>query len=284
MTNIDQFESVFRAADKGLFAREEISINRVLVVTDQTRKEAEQFAEQVRIFLSVINNPSVNWQVMTGDENRSITKMVEKISQASPDLICTYRNLHLPAAEHPHSLGAHLDVMTQATPHPVVVLPHPDDDQAKPIPPSTDPVMAITDHLTGQHHLVSFAAKFTSPGGQLLLTHVEDKTVFDRYIETIGKIPEIETDVAKRTIADQLLKEARDYIQLCRDGLREAGLDIRVEQVVTMGNRLRDYCNLIADHHVKLLVLNTKDHDQMAMHGLAYPLSVELQNTPLLLL
>jgi hypothetical protein len=32
------------------------------------------------------------------------------------------------------------------------------------------------------------------------------------------------------------------------------------------------------------LVLNTKQEDQLAMHGLAYPLCVELQDSPILML
>ena len=40
----------------------------------------------------------------------------------------------------------------------------------------------------------------------------------------------------------------------------------------------------IDEKNVALLVLNTKDHDQLAMHGLAYPLAVELNHVPLLLL
>ena len=35
---------------------------------------------------------------------------------------------------------------------------------------------------------------------------------------------------------------------------------------------------------VDLLVMNTKDEDQLAMHGLAYPLAVELRQIPLLML
>ncbi len=51
-----------------------------------------------------------------------------------------------------------------------------------------------------------------------------------------------------------------------------------------MGNHLRDYRRLIEEHKVDLLVMNTKDDEQLAMHGLAYPLTVELRNTPMLLL
>ena len=38
------------------------------------------------------------------------------------------------------------------------------------------------------------------------------------------------------------------------------------------------------EHGVDLVVLNTKDEDQLAMHGLAYPLAIELRQIPLLML
>ena len=41
---------------------------------------------------------------------------------------------------------------------------------------------------------------------------------------------------------------------------------------------------MIDEHQVDLLVVNTKDEDQLAMHGLAYALSVELRSTPILML
>ena len=42
---------------------------------------------------------------------------------------------------------------------------------------STDTVMAITDHLEGDERLVNWAARFTSEGGTLCLTHVEDEEI-----------------------------------------------------------------------------------------------------------
>jgi hypothetical protein len=41
---------------------------------------------------------------------------------------------------------------------------------------------------------------------------------------------------------------------------------------------------LIEQHEVDLLVLNTKDDDQFAMHGISYALAVELRQIPLLML
>ncbi len=51
-----------------------------------------------------------------------------------------------------------------------------------------------------------------------------------------------------------------------------------------MGDRVEEYRRLVEDHRVDLLVLNTLDGDQLAMHGQAYPLAVELRGIPLLML
>jgi len=54
--------------------------------------------------------------------------------------------------------------------------------------------------------------------------------------------------------------------------------------IITTGHHLAEYKRLVEEHRVDLLVMNTRDDDQMAMHGLAYPLAVELRSIPLLLL
>jgi CheY-like chemotaxis protein len=40
----------------------------------------------------------------------------------------------------------------------------------------------------------------------------------------------------------------------------------------------------VGSHSVDLLVMNTKQDDQLAMHGVAYPLCIELRDTPILML
>ena len=62
------------------------------------------------------------------------------------------------------------------------------------------------------------------------------------------------------------------------------GENIVVQEIVTMGHFIRDYRRLLSEQEIDLLVLNTKDDEQLAMHGLAYPLTVELRETPLMLL
>jgi hypothetical protein len=200
-------------------------------------------------------------------------------------LVCTYRNLRIPATEFPFSLGVFVDVLTQATSIPVLLLPRPDMvNGPEHVLTNTDRVMAVTDHLAGDSQLVTYAALFTQDGGQLTLAHIEDEQTFDRLIDVIGKIPSIDTEPARIAIRDQLLKEPADFIQSCRMGIQQAGIPIEVESVVTMGHHLSDYRNLIRESETDLLVFNTKDEDQLAMHGLAYPLSVEFRDLPLLLI
>ena len=51
-----------------------------------------------------------------------------------------------------------------------------------------------------------------------------------------------------------------------------------------LGHLLADYRELVVENEIDLLVMYTKDEEQLAMHGIAYPLAVELRSTPLLML
>jgi hypothetical protein len=283
MTEIDQFESVFKSASKTLFQPEDVSVNEVLVVSDGDEAAAAKFADSCRTFLAALGDV-VKWRVVDGSQFDSVGRLLQLLEQNDADLICTHRYLHMKAREYPYSLGTYLDVLTQVSAAPVVVMPHPGSVPDTNPHEDTDRVMAITDHFTGDNHLASWAAHITQPGGRLWLTHVEDQATLELYLAAISKIPEIDTDTARETLQHQLLKEPHDYIESCRVGLREAGVDVQVENVVVLGHHLTDYKKLIEAHEIKLLVLNTKDEDQLAMHGVAYSLTVELRDIPMLLL
>ena len=258
----------------------------MIVVTDRESDDASAFEASVRGFLGVLGQgASPTWTLVTGGEFDTIGGLLEIIEQAAPDLVCTYRHLHSTQWQDPRTLGDFVEVLTQATPHPILVLPHPEGQRASPhAVKNTDRVMAITDHLTSDHRLVNYAVRFTERGGTVFLTHVEDEATFERYMGVISRIAEIDTDIARETIGRQLLKEPRDYIASCRRILHDAGVSVRVEEIVTLAHRISEYTKLIEEHELDLLVLNTKDEDQLAMHGLAYPLAVELQQVPLLML
>ena len=286
VSTVDQFESVFKAADKASYVHEKLSLGKALLVTDLEEAQSSLFLQTVRKFLGeTLPEDETTWEVLHKDDHVSVRDLLEKVEQHQPDLLVTYRNLHSEAWRWPYSLGEHLDVLTQVTTTPVLVLPHPDRDDAADLltqPPRE--VMAVSGHLCGEGILVRHAAAFTPRGGKLILSHVEDESTFERYLEAIGKIPEIDTEIAHESILARLLKDARDFADAARAGIADADLGIEVIGLAKVGRRLEDYRTQIEEDEVDLLVMHAKEEDQMAMHGMTHPLAVELRSVPLLLL
>lgn len=284
MTRIDQFESVFLASAKAVYRYSDVDIERVLVVSDLDDYQAHLFRDHIRDLLEGCLDDTVAWLDAPGSTFTTVGELLGLVEQERPDLICSYRNLHSEAWRWPYSLGSHLDVLTQVTETPVLVLPRPERDASANLPDALDTVMAITDHLTGDDRLVDYAVRFTPEAGRLFLAHIEDQGAFERYLAAISKIPALDTDTAKQALSRQLLREPGDYILSCREELRRRGITRQVSEIIQMGHHLTEYQRLVAENSVDLLVLRTKDEDQLAMHGLAYALAVELRDTPLLML
>jgi hypothetical protein len=286
MSTVDQFESVFKAAAKTLYVHEKPSLGKVLLVTDMESAEAALFLQAVRKFFeNVLPESETDWVLLSKDDFENVKDLLDKVEEYRPELVITYRNLKSDAWKWPYSLGEHLDVLTQVTSTPVLVLPHPDREDSDGFlvqPPKT--VMAVSGHLCGEGKLVGYSSAFTPVGGKLKLSHVEDEATLERYLEAIEKIPEIDSEVARETILSRLLKDAKDFSDSAQTVLKEAGVGIEVECHAKVGRRLEDYRKLIEEDHIDLLVMHAKEDDQMAMHGMAHPLAVELRSVPLLLL
>ena len=54
MTKLDQFESVFRSADKAVYTYDRPAFDRVLLVTDLNEADTADFTSRVRSFLTAI--------------------------------------------------------------------------------------------------------------------------------------------------------------------------------------------------------------------------------------
>ena len=286
MTRIDQFESVFKSADKPVFRYDPFAVNSALALTDLDGDSAEGFCALVRKYLAAPGEERMpSLQVVTGGDFESIEACIEIINRAKPDLICTYRGLHSDCWRWGHSLGSYVEVLTQTVNVPVLVFPHPGSAEAL----SADgedcaQVMAMTDHLAGDSRLVNAGLFFTPTGGTLHLSNIEDRQVFERYMAAIEKIPSVDSSEVRANLLSRILKEARDYIQSCRGVVAEQGLGVEIIETVDLGMHVGDYRQLVAASQVDLLVMNTREADQLAMHGLAYTLAVELNDIPLLLL
>ncbi len=288
MTSIDQFESRFRGAAKELYRHTPRSIDHVVVFTDLSPAAARAYGAQVQRALRMLPpSEARSWRFVNGPECATVGDVLAIVEKFTPDLVVAYRNLHSGAWRWPHSLSDHVEVLTQATDVPVLLLPRPGTDGSWEPPDVADHehvVMAVTDHLAGEARLVDMAVAFAAEGGTLVLGHVEDDAVFARYVEAIARIPEIDTDVARERILHQLLREPRDYAASVAAELERAGVSLRVEPVITTGHRVQAYDALIDLHSVDLLVMRTKDDDQLAMHGLSYSLAVELRDLPVLMI
>ncbi len=286
MSKLDQFESVFKSAAKAVYQFDPVPIDKVMVLTDLEAEQSRRFTADTREFLKALDSGDpISWSEFYGQGEQHVGDLLELIEQQRPDLICTYRNLHGPARDFPFSLGAYIDVLTQAITTPVLLLPVPTDQgRLEPSCKTTEHVMVLTDQLTGSDRLVNYGTRFTAAAGTLVLAHLEDDTSFNRYIEVISKIPAIETDLAREAIEQQLRKEPDDFIESCRSVLAARRSGVKVQKEVVMGHRISDCKQLVQSHGIDLMVLNTKDEDQLAMHGLAYPLAIELRHIPLLML
>ncbi|MBL1216297.1 MAG: hypothetical protein D8M59_02250 [Planctomycetes bacterium] len=284
LDRIDRFESVFRRADKQHFAFRQLPFGKALLITDDARATTEgqpyPWHPLVEALGSEGTGPEIAEVVVGLDGVRVIADLHEHIRSLQPDLLITHRNVADPVTLARHSLGVVVDELTQQTKIPVLLLP----DDTTGVSRSPASVMVITSHLYGDHTLVSSAVRFTTANGTLWLCHIEDDEVFDRYIEAIGKIPDINTDLARERLHDVLLGEPTEYVESCTTELGQVRPDVTVKSVIRLGHRVADFRRLVDEHAVDLVVFNTKDETQIAMHGMAYSIAVEFSDVPLLML
>ncbi|QDU80565.1 hypothetical protein Pla110_22960 [Polystyrenella longa] len=282
MDHIDEFESIFRRADKATFEYHPPQLERIALVTDSDAAQQETLKQELIKFLPTLSQSS-QFQLLGPKDFENVGDLLNLLRSKPVDLIVTYRHLreeiHIPQ----HSLGVYVDVLTQAVASPVLLLPGTSANPISLAAMNCEDVMVVTEHIAGDHRLINYGAICAPAGGQLLLVHIEDDVVFERYMEVIERIPEIDSAVARESISQQLLQDALDYQQSCNEAIKSSRDQLIVHPIARRGHRLRDFQSLIDEQDVDLLVMNTKDDEQLAMHGLAYSLSVELQELPLLL-
>ncbi len=286
LSQVDQFESVFRSALKDFYTYETVKFSAVLLITDLDKNESEAFRQKTQDFLQHTRGiVSSDFFLICGNDFNTTADLLQQIEQHQPDLVITYRNLHSNAWRFPHSLGEHLDVLLQKTMIPVMVLPHPKAGyKAEHALQDTSEIMVVTDLRAVNDHLINHAVAFSQPQGNLYLSHVEDKRIFERYVDAISKIDVLDTELARTRLTEQLLKEPEDYFHSCAEALHEQFPQLNVLSMVMFGELVKEYRHQIDSRQLDLLVLSAKDERQHAMHSVAYPLAVELRQIPLLML
>ncbi|MCA9062597.1 MAG: hypothetical protein KDA96_06045 [Planctomycetaceae bacterium] len=280
---IDEFESIFRRAEKQAFEFAEIPIQSITLVTDGDEAAGAQTADAVRSFIQPFRNAE-KWRIISGGEYSNVSGLLSLIDAEQTDLIVTSRHLHERELLPRHSLGIYLDELTQTTSIPVLVLPGVSSEPRPLSDGDCNRVMVVADHISGDNRLINYGIRLCRDGGSLWLCHVEDDRVFQRYAAAIRRIPELDSDEAIHLLEKQLLSDAERFIDSCREIIEGCAANISVHSHVGRGHHLQDYRRLINVECVDLLVMNTKDDDQLAMNGRAYSMSVELTDVPMLLL
>ena len=286
------FESQFKGAIRERYRHKPVRTGEIWVVTDLEEGRAARVLETTQRFLSGV--PAVegaSWRVFSAADAPELPDLMAQI-EARGDalgLLVCYRNLR-ESPRHPRvSLGHYVDSLTQFTDVPVLIMPvrHPDDPDGSQLEArlrGADTVMVITDHLTDDLQLVRYGAEFTQPGGKLYLSHIEDEATFERYVDVISKIPELDTDIARETIKARLLKEPADMCASAEEELDKRDMGIEVTSLVRMGQPVVQYRDYLNDHELDLLVADSKNPDRFAMSDLAYAISIEFIDVPILLL
>ena len=281
MSNIDEFESLFRRAEREPFEYRPLVPKTVAVLTDRDEAFGREVATAAKTFLPCLNDAKI---ITLGREALGTVAGIEKAVEACrPDLLITFRLLTEPESVPQHSLGRYLDVLTQTLPPPCLVLGGTAAEPVLPTAAASD-VVVLTDHIRGDSALISTAAALSPQDARLHLCHVEDDAVFARYMDAIAKVPGLDSDLATTQVEAVLLEEARDYIAAAVEGLKAAGVSHATTSHVLRGHRLETFRSLIDSHDASLVVLNTKDDGQLAMHGMAYAVAVEVTGRPLLML
>jgi hypothetical protein len=279
---LDEFESRFKRAAREVFEYREVTYARVLLVTDLPADKGGSLAETVKGFGGVADDAEA--RVLDNSVFPGLSRILQELDDFKPDLIVSYRMLNYKDKSQGYTLGVYIDILTQATSIPVMLLPSVEDAEFDALVDHTDKVMVVADHLQGDYRLIDQALPFTRGTGRLELVHIEEEQIFERYMSSIEKIPSISSQEARVEILETLLKEPADYIASCVKDLEGRFPELSVESTVRLGGMLGEIKKLIDRSSVGLVVANTKDDQQLAMHGEAYALAVELRKIPLLLL
>ena len=277
---LDAFASMFRRAWHPTVTLTVPSTNDVVLLVDGSNRGAQSLASALTERLST-NDQRCSLRVEEVPPGTDHRLLLAALAERPPDLVVTWRNMGESHGDLPHSLGTLVDEITQTVQAPLLLLP---TDRLSAVQTPWSHVMVVTDHLNHSDVAVSWAARLCENDGTLYLAHIEDDANIERVLAAIGRIPELDTDIAKAALPEALLSEPRQYVEAVAEALELAGIEEVVIPIVTQGHALSDYRRLVETHTVDLLVVPSRDERQLAMHSLSHALAVELRERPLLLL
>lgn len=277
MLKIDHFASLFRAADKEQVDIPDVLVSRVALITDVSKEESNKLWERWK---GIFPTP-VEIILLDGTMTQSLPLLIEALNGVEVDLVVTYRCLHSDAWKYPYAVGSYIEVLTQIVSFPVLLMPHIHEDMKNYA--NAKQILLMSSELTKESALVGFANAFATKNSSLLLAQIDDKSMFLRIIDIISKIPQIDTDDAKQYISQRREQEMNDWVFRCKQSLSQKSNAPVVSQIDMLDPSMKQCAEVIEKHKADLVVINTKDDEQLAIHGLAYPIMVQFRHIPLLL-
>ncbi|MEM7372024.1 MAG: hypothetical protein AAF587_25635 [Bacteroidota bacterium] len=285
MSDLGSFESVFRRALRTRYEYEDISLQNILVITDLEEEEESSFLTLLKQYLKPkLVGDAFEFTVFGRKQFAPWSHLRARIDQINPDLIISYRMLWVEDITAPKSLGSYIDLLSQDTDFPLLVMPHPRLHDMKEVLDKPGAILVASEHAYANHHQVNYSLNFVEDGAPLVLVHIEDEDTFEYYMDSIEKIPALDTEVARDSLHDQLLAGPLHYAESVEEYIRQNFPNIDIQTHITFGHLITAYQELLHSQLVDLLVTNTKDDTQLAMHSIGYSLAVEFRQTPVLLL
>lgn len=285
MRDLGEFESVFKRALRDQFQYESLDIAKAVLITDLPEDAVPAYTEKVKGFLDPeFPRTSYTLTALAGNAWSNWEDLRQLLKEEQPDLVITYRLLKVPKLDHFTSLGVYVDTLTQVSDYPVLLLPNPRRPDYEHAPWHLANVLVATEHMYANHSLVNYGIRFTPEKHTLMLCHVEDQDTFNYFLKAIEKIPELDNDIAREKVAEQLVAMPRHFAESVAAEIEAHRKDIVLESVIEFGHLIANYRDLLQRTPISLMVFTTKDDTQLAMHSLGYSLAVEFRNMPVLLI
>ena len=278
---LDLFESIFKRAQRINFDYAPPVLDSVLILTSELAEAAP--ATLIERSLGVLNRPMppiVARRSLSNDADElSIGNLVLDLS---PDLIVLQR--HLLQGDHTwnRGFGGLVQSLIQHHSIPILVLPNHLTEPNESTGFTT--VAAVVDQPLNNNDLVNWASTFCNSPGALYLHHIEAEDQFERTMTAIERIPELNSQVARRTLKRELMQEADRFLQHCQLTLQQYRPDLSVQYSVDMTRVQHGYLSWLEQTKPDLIVLDTLDATRALNRGIAGVLSLQFTDLPFLLL
>lgn len=284
MRSLGEFESLFKRALREKYQYKNLDISRIMLITDLEGGLLDDFENKVKGFLTVsLGNRNFEMSRLGRNDFSSWASLEDHLDRFKPDFIVSYRLLRVSDVRINTSLGVYIDTLSQKTNYPILVMPNPHLVTYEPPLDNAGYVVVATEHLYRDHDLVDTAVGFTPDQGKLLLVHIEDDDTFKYYVNAIERIPSINSDKAVESLKEQLESAPRHYMESVAEELQIRKPGVLVEMETGFGHLINHYTELVKGKDVRILVFQTKDDTQLAMHSLGYSLAIQFSEIPVLL-